>query len=395
MKAYRKIFTGLFVSALAGTMICTAAFAEEAQNAPQNAAAEIITQTDRTFVTPDGVLSIQFPQDDDNWSVIDDPNSWFAISDGKDLIAIDHLAAGEPLPATETANEHYEEVFQVFYSTQNEVFVITGSVADKQEAQTVRDAVCSFQVLKYDTVKKQEEVPQPVYAVRETNQILYCTEIDGVNVRRGYTTDDPVIGGLHRGDQVNVTGVVTKDGADIGWLQINYNGQTAYCAAQFFSTTNPVQPAPAPQPTTPAEEETPINGGQIFTGNQEDVYDANGNMITLKELSQGGWADEATGEIFFPAPGTDQWFGDRGTTLTGSAPEEELINDGQIFTGHQMTLYNEETLEPVVVSELSQGDWADEATGEVFEQEGGGGDHYYGDRGTTLVSEWYYNEYLQ
>lgn len=416
MKTLKKMIAGLMIAALAGTMVYGTVLAEEAAQATAGTATEIVTEADKTFVTPDGVLSIQFPADGDNWHVVDDPNSWFALSDGKDLIAVDHLAAGDMVPQIELANEHYEEIFQMFYSTKDEVFVITGRVADKNEAQHVKDSVASFKVLKYGEVQKKEAAPpQPVYAVREINEIRYCTEKDGVNVRSGYTTDDRIIGGYHYGDQVAVTGVVTKDGADNGWIRVNYNGQTGYTVAQFYSTVMPA-PQPAPQPTKPAEDQ-PINGGQIFTGFTLEMIDlSTEQFVTIHELSQGGYADINTGEIFTQeGGGGPHFYGDKGTVLMiaseyyrdyqedengefhnvdNVAEENDLINDGQVFTDNYLSLYTEDG-DLVLVRGLSQGGYVNEDTGEVFTQEGGGGDHYYGDKGTVLVSEWYFNEYMQ
>ena len=78
-----------------------------------------------------------------------------------------------------------------------------------------------------------------------------------------------------------------------------------------------------------------------------------------------------------------------------TAAEDELIADGQIFTGYEMdNLIDVATGEYVTLSELNQGGWADQATGVIYEQEGGGGDHFYGNDGSTLVTEWYYFEYI-
>ena len=331
MKTLKKTLLGITAAGLAGAMVLTTAFAAEAPAPAPAETATAETAAEKTFETKDGVLSIQAPKDNDNWAVIDDPNSWFAIGDGNDLITIDHIMNGAQLPQTELANEKYAEVYQMFYSTPNEVFVITGSVAEKDEAAAIKDAVCSFKVLQYDTIKKPEQ-PTSAYAVRELNEIRYCTEKDGVNVRSGFTTDDPLIGGFHFGDQVTVTGAVTKDGVDNGWIRVNYNGQTGYTVGQYYSTTKPeIQPAPVPAPA--------------------------------------------------PAP----------------APEDELINDGQIFTGYTMdNLMEVGTGKHITLKELSQGGWANEETGEIFKQEGGGGEHFYGDKGTTLVfEELYYREYGQ
>ena len=387
MKSLKKALIGITTAmVLAGTAVCTVAFAEEAPQAEESAT--------KTFTTEDGVLSIQIPRDDDNWSAIHDPNSWFAITDGTDMITVDHIAAGDPLPAVELADEHYEEIYQVFYSTKDEVFVVTGRIANKDEAQTVKDAVNSFQVLKYGEVTKKDEQRQPVYAVRDVNETRYCTEKDGVNVRSGYTTDDPRIGSFQYGDQVTVTGIVTRDGTDIGWLRVNYNGQTGYTVAQFYSLT--------PPDAQNENEEALIADGQIFTGNKmyNMINPATGEYVVLSELNQGGWANEETGEIFHwetPQDGSPKMmFGDKDTVLwidtvyyevhSDDVEEEELINDGQIFTGNYMTLYDEYG-NAVTLSELSQGGWADEDTGEIFNRGPAGADYWYGDQGTTLSAE--------
>ena len=156
------------------------------------------------------------------------------------------------------------------------------------------------------------------------------------------------------------------------------------------------------------EEDELINGGQIFTGAEMNLYDPyTGEIITVKELNQGGWANDYTGEIFEQeGGGGDHFYGNYGNVLVtewyymtyiadqeDTYEEEELINDGQIFTGFEMNLYDPNTGEIITVKELSQGGYANEATGEIFEQEGGGGDHFYGNYGTTLVTEWaYYND---
>ena len=144
------------------------------------------------------------------------------------------------------------------------------------------------------------------------------------------------------------------------------------------------------------EENELIADGQIFTGFVQSAYDPDTlETYELKELNQGGYANEATGVIYTPeGGGGEHLYGNDGSVLLMGTPsdyaanDEELIADGQIFTGYTMTVYDEQTGDPVVLSELNQGGWANEATGEVFTQEAGGGDHLYGDRGTVLVFEY-------
>ena len=56
----------------------------------------------------------------------------------------------------------------------------------------------------------------------------------------------------------------------------------------------------AEEPTT---EEGLINDGKIFTGRTLTLYDPNDRSISMEvsELSQGGWADQNTGKIYYQA----------------------------------------------------------------------------------------------
>lgn len=217
MKRMKKTLIGITTAmVLAGTMIYTAAFAGEA---PQQAASQEAEAAVTTFTTQDGVLSIELPQDDEGWKVIDGTNFWFAVGNGTDMITAEHLAAGDPLPAAELANDQFAEIYQMFYSTKDEVFIVTGKIANKDEAQTVKEAVGSFKVLKYGEVQKKNEQPQ---------------------------------------QQANAGQNISK-------------------------------------------EDELIADGQIFTGNKmyNMVDFATGAYVILSELNQGGWANEETGEIFF------------------------------------------------------------------------------------------------
>ena len=41
---------------------------------------------------------------------------------------------------------------------------------------------------------------------------------------------------------------------------------------------------------------------------------------------------------------------------------------------------------------MVQGGYANEETGVIYHEEAGGGDHWYGDDGSVLISEWLYNQ---
>ncbi|MBQ9030951.1 MAG: hypothetical protein IJ106_05795 [Parasporobacterium sp.] len=183
------------------------------------------------------------------------------------------------------------------------------------------------------------------------------------------------------------------------------------------------QPAPQPasQPATqaPAQDDNPgelIADGQIFTGYTMYLYapEGGGVLIEVSELNQGGWADPNTGVIYEQEAGggyhfygsdgsvwvTEGYFNEFPVGSNGFDDNawddglDELIADGQIFTGYTMYLYAPEGGGVLIeVSELNQGGWADPNTGVIYEQEAGGGYHFYGSDGSVWVTEAYFNEY--
>ena len=72
------------------------------------------TAKPEVFETEDGVLSIQAPTAE--WKKMTDEKHWFVMTDGDDMITIDHLSNGESLPAVEVANDEFGAIYQAFVS---------------------------------------------------------------------------------------------------------------------------------------------------------------------------------------------------------------------------------------------------------------------------------------
>lgn len=75
--------------------------------------------------------------------------------------------------------------------------------------------------------EEEEESEEPEFTVEEYDAVLFVKK--AVNVRKGPSTDYEKIGGLNKGEQIQVTGI-----ADTGWYQIQYNGATAYVASSYL-----------------------------------------------------------------------------------------------------------------------------------------------------------------
>jgi len=207
-----------------------------------------------TYTAPNGILSIDLPNE--NWKDMQDATKWIVLSDGANMITIDHFSNGEELPKMAVADDHYVNVYQAVFSTQNEVFIITGSVVDAAVIPDVTKAILSAKVLQYDTklaVKKEEAQTQTTEAAASSGEFtiaslsatMYATA--GVNVRAGYSTNDAILGGLGIGSSVNVTGKVQKNGQDYGWYQVQYNGSSAYMNSGFLSPNAPAQSSSSSQ----------------------------------------------------------------------------------------------------------------------------------------------------
>ena len=205
---------------------CLTAVAEEAA-APEA----------RVYETADGVLSIQAPSE--YWVEYDDPNYWFAMTDGDDFITINHLSNGEALPAVMVANNEFSAIYHAFVSTENEIFVIQGCAVEQESLKEIMLAISTVRILKLNT-KQAIKAAAPVseYEVEPYEAVLY-SKSKHLNIRTSWSVNSTGLGYLKKGQTAEVTGIVCKNGKSIGWYQINYNGQTAYVSAKYLSTKKP------------------------------------------------------------------------------------------------------------------------------------------------------------
>ena len=221
----KKRIIALALCMVLGTSLC--AYAEEADTAPKP----------RIIATSDGVLSIEAPSDD--WEVMQDPNHWFAMTDGTNTITIEHLSNGESLPAVAVADDTYAAVYQAFVSTRNEVFAVKGCSPKAEELESVMKAIGTIKILRFDTKSAvNPETDAASIEIVPLDKIFYVIG-DDVNVRIGFSIDDKAIGTKYYGEEVHVTGNVKKDGADTGWYQIDFNNSKAYISSAFLSETKP------------------------------------------------------------------------------------------------------------------------------------------------------------
>ncbi len=188
-----------------------------------------------TFTTPDGVLSIETPSD--SWVQQSDPDTWFVLSDGSCMIEIDHLSNGEMLPGVQAPSDGREMSCQAFITMNNDVFAIKATAQSREELTELIKMLGSVTIPESGTAPAvQNETPASSvseYGLRAINA-LYNVATDELNLRSSYDIDSAVLDVLEKGDQVLVTGAVTKNGSDYGWYQVEYDGETAYASSSFL-----------------------------------------------------------------------------------------------------------------------------------------------------------------
>ena len=270
-----------------------------------------------TFTSDDGVLSIELPNE--NWKQIEDVTKWLSFSDGANQITIEHYSNGEKLPDIAVADAHYVNVFQAAFSTQNEVFIVTGSVVDAAKIPEINQAIMSLKILKYDTkraVGKETDTSTSEFTVVPMDKTMYVTA-DSLNVRKGCSTDTQLLGGYKKGSAVKVTGSVQRNGADLGWYQVNYEGGTGYVSGEFLSDT-----APAATDTNSGSDST------VYTGNVITVYDENGTAYTLSQTKDGFWHD-SNGTAYSRLSDTDfqAWEGTKRLSVYYNGPDNHDYSD--------------------------------------------------------------------
>ena len=292
----KKITAVILAAAIgaAGLMAVPYVAFSQSENAGTPAAQQSIQPNAAlTFVTEDQVLSIEAPSE--AWSEVKDAQHWFTLTDGDDIITIEHLSNGENLPSVTVAGKEYEAVFQTFVSTRNEVFVINGSAAKRENLEGIMKSIGTIRILKFDTKTSLTAAPkEAVFGLQKVGE-SYVVTADTLNVREGYSTESRNLGSLNKGEEVYVNGIVLKDGADYGWSQIRFGNGTAYVSSKFLAKGK----APAPQPTkapeaptvTPAE--TPAEEGE--TGVRElKLYGQRGTeefMNVFRSSDNESWTD--------------------------------------------------------------------------------------------------------
>lgn len=339
-----------------------------------------VTAFGAEFTTPDSVLTLETPGDD--WKQIKDDETWATLSDGDDRITLMHYSNGEKLPEMAVAGDGYVQVCQNILSTENEVFIITGSVTDKENFEDVREAVQSVVINKYDTKKAVKtnassiNTAEPASSDKGTSSeasaagqksvqaadFTVWVSSQQLNIRKAGSTDAAILDTANYADALRVTGIEMANGTQTGWYQVDYNGVVGYVSSAYVTT--------AP--------DTAESLGHTLTQEQVTLYTADGQSATyVNKAVDGNWYDGSGRQ--YQSNGNGSWTClTNGVSWTETAPQAPGSEDFSEVTVSDEEGYNSQTL-----SLGADGIWRNSAAG-VYTDNGNG--TWTGSNGTVWYS---------
>lgn len=348
--------------------------------AGESASAGLLSKaSEQEFTTSDSVMTLQIPGDD--WKEVSGSQAWVTLTDGDDRITLEHFSNGEKLPEITVAGEEYAQVCQNIISTEDEVFIITGAVTDKDDFEEVQKAVQSAVINKYGTktaVRPAENAAETGTGSGEVNAAGPGNESGEVNaagaentsaagaedtsssaeysagqdtaagtqgtveaasftvwvtsqqlnIRSEASVSGAVLGVVSYMDALEVTGIEKAGGTATGWYQVNYNGTVGYVASEYTS----VEPA------------TAEISGYTLTEEQVTLYTEDGESAAyVYKAADGNWYDGSGRQ--YQADGTGRWTclnsGAVWTETAPQTPEQKAVSQAEVTDEDG---YNSQTL---------------------------------------------------
>ncbi len=319
-----------------------------------------ITGRAETYTTPDSVLCLELPGEE--WKQEEEESVWVKLSNGEDEILLEHLSNGETLPELAAAGSGCEAVCQLVLSTENEVFILTGKAAKREELEEMREILQSAKILEYDTKTavraeespKQEENPETekrqepeaeakTEAVVETASFSVWVTSKSLNIRSSFSTDAPILGSAFYADALKVTGIVRENGQETGWYQVETAGGEGYVSAQYVSQTPP----------------TAERSGITLTEETIPLYESGGEGAAyVSKATDGGWYDGSGRSFADNGDGTWTCL-DSGRIWTEEPPSPPVSTAGQSVAVMDEEGLNSQTL----YYDEAAGIWANTAGG--------------------------------
>ena len=233
---------------------------------------------------------------------------------------------------------------------------------EQDDLKEIMESISTIQILKFDTKKAVEEKKEKAeFGLREIGKEYYVTA-STLNVRLGCSANDTQIGSLIKGDKVFVKGAVTKDGKDIGWMQITFKGSDAYVSAEFLSEQAPA----AAEPTKAPENASTENPPEMPEIRQITVWDADGN-VNVVFVDNAVWRDKdgntysTEDEFLFICNETGvRYAAQEGFLSNEGTAEEENVAPAETPAAEWITFYSQDGEEVKVIMTEDEDVFVDE-----------------------------------
>ncbi len=229
----------------------------------------------KEVTTTDGLVTITLPSE--KWFQVPSEINTEVFSDGDCAILFDVYRSDDELPGIVKVDEQHLVVYNSATATKDFVFVATGLVSTEEDYDGIRAAIDSMTVNQnfITNAMLNHKVEEDEYSIEEASFTAWVSA-DELNVRDASSTEGAILATLVRGDEVQVTGIIKKNGAEIGWDRVSVNGMSGYVSAQFLT---PVKVAEAAQSETSAQTDSSSktdSSAPVKTGNTFKLYDERG-----------------------------------------------------------------------------------------------------------------------
>lgn len=232
------------------------------------------------------ILEIDLPSND--WFQVSSEENTAMFSDGDCAIFVNLYKNGDKLPEIATSDVNHEFIYTAACSTSEYILLVTGYAHERTDfsgiCKSINSLVLHTENATAEMLNHTLNVDQ--YGLKEASYTAWVCA-GGLNVRSDSGTDASIITVLTRNEPVTVTGLVTKNGVEIGWAKITTSkGISGYVSTQFLTT----------QSSSSAVNVTPANkasNGPTRTGSSITVYRANGSAVILYYYSDNNYRDDA------------------------------------------------------------------------------------------------------
>ena len=268
-----------------------------------------------TVTSKNELVSIRLPSNE--WTEVESDEYDVAFADGESAIAVDVYERGDDIPELVVPEDTSIRIYRIINITEKYMFITNVCICGDDNDSAIITCANNIKIDESkitDEMLGKSEIVIDDYSLREESYDAWVTT-SALNIRSDSTTEAAILGILSYGEKVNVTGTILKNGVEIGWVRINYNGVNGYISSEFISNTEV-------EPQKPQK-----------TGNTMTLYFLTSNAVTVYEYTDGTWYDEDG--LQYWATVDRQWVNEEGVTVYTYIPDVTAAQR----TGYACTIF--------------------------------------------------------